>query len=65
MVSTNEQYLAYLLRRKEELEGLEMAQAVEEELRAKVGCGPTHLLYRVKMNGGGTYIHHEGRWNKT
>lgn len=62
MASTNEQYLAYLLRRKEELEGLEMAQAIEEELGAKVGCGSTHLLYRVKMNGGGSYIHQGGKW---
>jgi hypothetical protein len=62
MASTSEQYLAYLLRRKQELEGLEMAREVEREIEAKRASAPVHLLYRVKMNGGGSYVHHEGKW---
>jgi hypothetical protein len=62
MASTSEQYLAYLMRRKQELEGLEMAREVEREIEAKRASSPPRLLSRVRMNGGGTYIHHQGKW---
>ena len=65
MSSTSEQYLAYLLRRKQELEGLEQAEAVEAEILVKKASGPVGLLYRVRTNGGGTYIHHKGKWART